>query len=150
MVNQIEWMRKQLDDVVRTLRSEKGKADLVKTVTDMDQKMQAVEYKFLNKELTTSDDKYFIAAYKVYFNLFWLNGEVGPGAGDVAGGVDYGPTDTAKMLLLMIEKDLASASAEYRTLMKKDLPAFNRALAENGVTPLVAAVPAPGSGVEHG
>ena len=36
----------------------------------------------------------------------------------------------------MIEKDLASASAEYQTLMKTDLPAFNRALSEKGVTPL--------------
>jgi photosystem II stability/assembly factor-like uncharacterized protein len=144
IVNQIEWMRKQLDDVERMLRSEQGKADLLKTVTDMDQKMQTVEYKILNKELATSDDKYFIAAYKVYFNLLWLNGEVGPGAGDVAGGADYGPTDTAKDVLLpMIEKDLTSASAEYQTLLKTDLPAFNRALSEKGVTPLVAAVPAP-------
>ena len=75
--------------------------------------MQDVEYKLVSKALTTSDDKYFIAAYKVYFNLIWLNGEVGTGAGDVAGGADYGPTDTARDLLDPIEKDLAAATAEY-------------------------------------
>jgi hypothetical protein len=144
IVNQIEWMRKQLDDVERMLKSEKSKADFLKTVEDMDQKMQSVEYKILNKELATSDDKYFIAAYKVYFNLLWLNGEVGPGAGDVAGGADYGPTDTAKDVLLpMIEKDLAAASAEYQTLIKTDIPAFNRSLSEHGVIPLAAVIPAP-------
>ena len=37
----------------------------------------------------TSDDKYFQQAYRVYMNLIWLNGEVGPGAGDVAGGADF-------------------------------------------------------------
>ena len=64
----------------------------------------------------TSDDKYFIEAYTVYFNLLWLNGEVGPGAGDVAGGADFAPTDTERSLLDMIEKDLATATADYRNL----------------------------------
>jgi photosystem II stability/assembly factor-like uncharacterized protein len=136
MVNQLEWMRKQLDDIQKMLRGDKAKAELLKSVQDMDQKMQTVEYKLITKALSTSDDKYFIAAYNVYFNLIWLNGEVGTGAGDVAGGADYGPTDTALSLTEMIEKDLAAAKAEYRTLIDKDLPAFNRSLAANGVTPL--------------
>ncbi|HUK31474.1 MAG TPA: hypothetical protein VLV89_10195 [Candidatus Acidoferrum sp.] len=143
IVNQIEWMRRQLDDVERMLRTQTGKADLLKSVMDMDTKMQTVEYKILNKALTTSDDKYFIEAYKVYFNLLWLNGEVGPGAGDVAGGEDFGPTDTERNLLDMIEKDLTAATADYRNLMDKDLPAFNKSLLEHGVSPLVATIPPP-------
>ena len=42
----------------------------------------------------------------------------------------------------MIEKDLAAAKAEYRTLMDKDVPAFNRALAASGITPVAAGAPA--------
>ena len=61
---------------------------------------------------------------------------VAGGAGDVAGGADFGPTDTARSLLDMIEKDLAGAQAEYRTLMDKDVPAFNKSLAANGMTPV--------------
>jgi hypothetical protein len=118
------------------MRSDKTKSDLLKSVQEMDQKMQNVEYKLVSKALTTSDDKYFIAAYKIYFNLIWLNGEVGTGAGDVAGGADYKPTDTAFALTEMIEKDLAAAKLEYRTLMDKDVPDFNRSLAASGVTPL--------------
>lgn len=136
MVNQIEWMRKQLDDVQKMLHADRAKADLLKSVQDMDQKMQSVEYKLVSKALTTSDDKYFIAAYKIYFNLIWLNGEVGTGAGDVAGGADFGPTDTALSLTDMLEKDLTAVRAEYRTLMDKDVPAFNRALVAGGATPL--------------
>ncbi len=142
MVNQIEWMRKQLDDVQKMLLSDKAKAELLKSVQEMDQKMQGVEYKLVSKALTTSDDKYFIAAYKVYFNLIWLNGEVGTGAGDVAGGADYKPTDTAWSLTDMIEKDLSAARAEYQALMGKDIPAFNRSLAASGITPLATANPA--------
>ncbi len=145
IVNHIEWMRKQLADIGGMLRSEKGKQDLLKTVEDEDQKMQDVEYKLLSKELTTSDDKYYIATYKVYFKLLWLNGEVGPGAGDVAGGDNYGPTDTERDLLDTIEKDLATSTAEYRNLMDKEVPAFNRSLGGHGITPLASTVPASAS-----
>src|SRR5260370_39989465 len=113
MVNQIEWRRKQLSDIDKMARSQK-KAELVKSVEQMDQKMQEVAYKLVSKALTTSDDKYFIAAYKIYFNLLWLNGEVGTGAGDVAGATDYGPTDTASTPIATIEKHLAAPKAEYR------------------------------------
>jgi hypothetical protein len=141
MVNQIEWMRKQLDDVQKMLKADKAKAELLKSVQAMDEKMQSVEYKLVSKALTTSDDKYFIAAYKIYFNLIWLNGEVGTGAGDVAGGADYKPTDTAFSLTDMIEKDLAAAKVEYRALMEKDVPAFNRTLSAGGITPVAAGAP---------
>ena len=136
MVNGIEWTRRQLDDVHRMLVSRAGKADALKSVEMMDQKLQDVEYRLISKALTTSDDKYFVAAYKIYFNLIWLNGEVGTGAGDVSGGADYGPTDTARGLLDMIEQELAVVKADYIKLMETEVPAFNRSLAADGVTPL--------------
>jgi len=166
MVNQIEWMRKQLEDVQKMLRpapepgaSGRGgfgggrggqaaateaapapaapKSELQKSVEAMDQKLQDVEYKLFSKALRTSDDKYYVEAYKVYLNLIWLNGEVGSGAGDVAGGADYKPTDTSVALLQDIEKDLDAARAQYKALMEKEVPAFNKMIAEKGVIPLV-------------
>ena len=138
MVNRIEWMRKQLDDAGHMLRSSKAKADQIKTVEDMNQKMQTVEYKLVSKALATSDDKYFISAYKIYFNLIWLNGEIGTGAGDVSGGAAFGPTDSEVAMLESIEKDLAAARMDYQTLMDKDVPAFNQWLGQQGMTPLAA------------
>jgi photosystem II stability/assembly factor-like uncharacterized protein len=138
MVNNLEWMRKQLADIQKMLAADRSKAELLKSVQDMNKKMESVEYKLITKALATSDDKYFIAAYNIYFNLIWLNGEVGTGAGDVAGGADYGPTDTAVGLVGDIEKELAAVRTEYRALMDKDLPAFNKSLAASGVTPVTA------------
>lgn len=149
MVNQVEWTRKQLDDIRRMLQTQKDKKDLLKSVESVNQKMQDVEYKFLSKALTTSDDKYYVAAYKIYYNLLWLNGEIGSGAGDVAGGADFGPTDTSLRLLEMIEKDLDAAQAEYRNLMDKELPAFNRTLLERGIAPLTAYISVSASNVER-
>jgi photosystem II stability/assembly factor-like uncharacterized protein len=141
MVNLIEAMRKQIEDMRKKFAGDASKAALLKSAADMDQKMQGVEYKLVTKALTTSDDKYFIAAYNIYFNLIWLNGEVGTGAGDVAGGADYGPTDTSRELLAMIEKDLAAAKVEYAALMDREVPVFNRTLVSAGLAPLSGPAP---------
>lgn len=147
MVNQIEWMRQQLAVAEKMLSSEKGKEQMLQAAQDTDKKMQDVEYELFSKALAPSDDKYYVSAYKIYFNLLWLNGEVGSGAGDVAGGADYGPTDTSVKLLDGLEKQLTAAQADYRNLMDKEIPAFNHSLAEHGVTPLAnLQVPATNNG----
>ena len=135
MINTIEVMRKQLEDVQKAYRDDASKAALVKQVQAMDKKLFDVESKLLEPAQMTSDDKYFQQAYRVYMNLIWLNGEVGPGAGDVAGGADFPPTDTSVSVLETIEKDLNAAKSDYKTLMERDVPAFNRAIA-GGMTPL--------------
>jgi len=57
---------------------------------------------------------------------FWLNGAVGTGAGDEAGGADYRPTDTQIAVLETIEKDLDAARTEYQALLKTVVPAMNK------------------------
>jgi photosystem II stability/assembly factor-like uncharacterized protein len=136
MINSLEIMRKQLEDMQSGLKGDRAKAELLKAVDDMEKKMFAVETQLLEPAQMTSDDKYFQQAYKVYMNLIWLNGEVGPGAGDVAGGTDFRPTDTSVGVLTDIEKDLTAAKASYSGLMEKDVAAFNRALAAAGLIPI--------------
>ena len=129
MINAIEIMRKQLEVVRASYRDDKTKEALLNQFAEMEKKLYAVETRLLEPAQMTSDDKYFQQAYRVYMNLIWLNGEVGPGAGDVAGGADFPPTDTSVGVLETIEKDLSSAKAEYKTLMEREVPAFNRAVA---------------------
>jgi hypothetical protein len=148
MINSIEWARRQLTDLEK-MYTEAKKADVAKSIQDMDRKMQNVEYKLVSRSLTASDDKYFSETYKVYYKLLWLDAEIGPGAGDVAGGADYGPTDTELALLNEYEQELNTIEPEYRALMQQELPAFNRAMLERGGTPVVAGAEAPGkSGAE--
>src|SRR5262249_17491410 len=134
MVNAIEIARKQLEDMRKAVGGDGGKQVLEAMIEAFDKKIFEVESKLLEPAQMTSDDKYFQQAYRVYMNLIWLNGEVGPGAGDVAGGADFRPTDTSVAMLELIEKDLADARAEYKRLMETDLPAFNRAIAGSGMT----------------
>jgi hypothetical protein len=135
MINTIEVMRKQLEDVQKAYRNDRTKDALLTKVAEMDTKLFDVEAKLLEPAQMTSDDKYFQQAYRVYMNLIWLNGEVGPGAGDVAGGADFPPTDTSVGLLETIEKDLSAAKADYKKVMDQDVPAFNRAIG-SVITPL--------------
>ena len=166
-VNKLEWLRKQLEVAAQMLQSEtKGasareqaanqpgeasnnsqeqeggsgpNAALLKSLKELQKKVQAVEFRFVSRADTLSDDKYYSDAYRIYLNLIWLNGEVGAGAGDVAGGVDFAPTDTDVEIFQMIDKDLNSAMDAYQNLLKQDVPAFNRDLMNAGVTPLVSA-----------
>lgn len=137
IVNQLEVMRKQLEDVQKGLRAQRSKEEVLKSVAAMDKRMLEVENMILEPAAMLSDDKYFVQAYRVYMNLLWLNGEVGPGAGDVAGGADFRPTDTSLAVLATIEKDLTAAKAAYKKLLDAEVPAFNRSLAEKGITPVV-------------
>jgi hypothetical protein len=135
MVNAIEVMRKQLEDVTKAYRGDRAKETLLKQVAEMDKKLFDVEARILEPAQMTSDDKYFQQAYRVYMNLIWLNGEVGPGAGDVSGGADFPPTDTSVNVMESIEKDLNAAKSDYKNLIERDVPAFNRALG-GAITPL--------------
>ena len=130
IVNHIEGMRKQLEDLNAANRGVRGREDIAKAALDLNVKMQAVEEKLLERAQWTSDDKYFRQAYRIYMNLIWLNGEVGPGAGDVAGGADFRPTDTSLALLDQLEGQLTAAKKEYEALLSTDLAAFNKLMSE--------------------
>jgi len=133
MTNQIEWMRKQLED---QHKSAADKAQLVAAMDAIDRKLQDVEYKMITRADALSDDKYFQSAYKLYQNFIWLNGEIGTGAGDVQGSGDWGLTETAIGLVVGLEKELATVQAEYKGLMEKEVPAYNQKLSGSGVEPL--------------
>ncbi|HEY1341047.1 MAG TPA: hypothetical protein VGF59_26225, partial [Bryobacteraceae bacterium] len=133
MTNQLEWMRRQLEDQQKKVA---GKDALLKAMAAIDKKMQDVEYKLISRAEALSDDKYYQTAYKLYLNLIWLNGEIGTGAGDVAGTADYGPTETATGLVFDLEKQLQAVQAEYKSLMEKDVPAYNQSVAGQGIEPL--------------
>jgi hypothetical protein len=109
----------------------------------MDEKLQSLEYRLITREDSLSDDKYYTDAYKVYLNLIWLNGEVGTGAGDVAGGADFRPTEADLEIFDGIDKELKAVEVDYHGIVEKDLTAFNHSLADRGITPVVAVAQKP-------
>jgi photosystem II stability/assembly factor-like uncharacterized protein len=133
MTNQIEWMRRQLEDEHKTIA---GKAELMKVMDTIDRKLQDVEYKMITRADALSDDKYFQTAYALYQNFIWLNGEIGTGAGDVQGSGDWGQTETANSLVHDLETQLQTVQAEYKGIMEKEVPAYNQMISGSGLKPL--------------
>jgi photosystem II stability/assembly factor-like uncharacterized protein len=132
MINRLEVLRKQLED--QRAKSAGDNATLA-AVDAMDKKLLDVELKLLSRTDLHSDDKWYVESYKIYMNLIWLAGEVGTGAGDVAGGADSRPTDASLAVLAMLEKELAAAKAAFDRVMREDVPAFN-ASAAGKMTPI--------------
>ena len=58
----------------------------------------------------------------------------------MAGGADFAPTDTQLGLLNGFETELERVDADYQKVMKEELPALNRSLADSNLTVLVAPV----------
>jgi photosystem II stability/assembly factor-like uncharacterized protein len=125
MINRLEVIRQQLQDQEAAHAND---SRLMRSLDALHRKALDVELRLLSRTDLHSDDKWYVEPYKVYMNLIWLSGEVGSGAGDVAGGADYRPTDASVAVLRQIEGDLAAAKAAFTTLMEKDVPAFNKAM----------------------
>jgi photosystem II stability/assembly factor-like uncharacterized protein len=138
LVNKIEVMRKQILDLQK---ANAGKPDILAGLSELDRRMLAVELQLLSRTDMNSDDKFFVEPYKVYMNLIWLNGVVGNGAGDVAGGADYAPTESAISWLGDIEKELDSARSNYKRLVEGDLASFNKQM--EGKIPVITEVVRP-------
>ena len=126
MINRVEIIRKQIEDLVK---ANKGKNDLEKPLMDLDKKIMDVELQLLSRTELHSDDKWYVEAYKIYLNLLWHYGEVAFGAGDVAGGAEYRPTDASVAVLEMLEQQLATAKTDFNKIIDSELPAFNKAMA---------------------
>ena len=133
MINRLEVMRKQVEDQRAAHATDSA---VQRSLAALDARMLDVELRLLSRTDLHSDDKWYVEPYKVYMNLIWLSGEVGSGAGDVAGGADYRPTDASMAVLAEIERDLAAAKTAFTTLMQQDVPAFNGAM--KGKLPAIA------------
>ncbi len=137
MTNQIEWMRRQLEDARKTLAGQSGKEALIKNHGCLRQEDAGHGIPdLITRADALSDDKYYVEQYKLYLNLIWLYQEIGPGGGDVAGSADYGPTDTAQTLVAEFEKEIQSVQTLVRDLTEKELPAFNKSIEGSGIQPL--------------
>ena len=133
MTNQLEWMRKQLEDEAK---SNSGKQNLINLIVNMNKKLEQVEYQLITRADALSDDKYFQTAYNLYQNFLWLNGEIGTGAGDVQGSGDWGATETGIGLVLDLEKTLEKVKTEYKSVMDTDVPSYNKSIQGTGLKPL--------------
>ena len=125
VINRLEILRKQIEDL---RGSDTTSAEHRASLATMDQKAMDVELLLLSREELHSDDKWFTERHKAYMALLWLSAELGTGAGDVAGGAEFRPTDAQFATLGELETEVTTARSAFRKFMDNDVKAFNAAM----------------------
>jgi hypothetical protein len=130
MVNQIEWFRKQINDLANLLNKDKNNTPDKTALEKFDRKLIAVEENLVQIRLTGSSLDNLRFPIKLY-------GKLGALASDV-GNTDFPPTTQEVEVYSMFQKQLAICKSQFVELLNKDLPALNRQLKENNIPCIIA------------
>ena len=133
MINRTEVVRKQIEDLPVSLQGRADSATVMEAARAVDDSALAVEDLLFQRYLAAADVKTYPAEMKLYLKLVWLAGEVGDGAGDVAGSPDLAPTTQDVEVFHLLEGRLEEARTEFDHLMGTTVPAFNAAMDAKGI-----------------
>jgi photosystem II stability/assembly factor-like uncharacterized protein len=137
MINQLEWTRKQLEDLRRMLKASRAPSADFETVTSLERDACAVEDRLLHPTLGEADEKSFRGELGLYLKLLWLQAEVGAGAADVSGNADFPPTDPEREVYALLSGRVAETRKAFDAFYAAALPAFNAAMRAQGLAELM-------------
>jgi len=129
MINQIEWTRKQFEDMTKMLAANRAKRELVDAVSAIDKKYSDVEAKLMHPTIAEGDQKSFRGPLGLYLKFVWLGAEAGTGGADVSGNADFPPTEPEEQVFQLLDSQLKQAQTELKELNERDLVTFNQAMA---------------------
>jgi photosystem II stability/assembly factor-like uncharacterized protein len=133
MINDIEVWRKQIEDLRTYLGADTQRATVVSQAAEVDQELLAVRDTLMQRTLEDGDAKSFRGPIQLYLKLMWLAAEIGTGAGDISGGVDFAPTQPEMAVHDVLKARLDETRRNYDRLKTQVLPEFNKRLMEQGV-----------------
>jgi hypothetical protein len=136
MINEIEWMKKQLNDLFQSLGDGGTAAAVLADGKELYGKLQAVEDKILQPYAVEGDSKSFRFPNMLYSKMSVLGG-------DLAESVDFAPNQQQKEVYDLLSSQMREYGAELRALVAGDVAAFNRMLADRNMAGVIGA---PGSG----
>jgi len=131
MINQIEWIRRQLYDLKDILKAGGGSGDVLKAIDGFEKKLRAVEDELFQHIIAEGDTKSFRYPQKLYCKFSVL-------AEDVNGLVDFAPNKQQREVHAVLKERLVKQQARYKELLAKDLPAFNDMLNNKGIAALIS------------
>ncbi len=129
VVNEIEWIRRQLDDLGDVLES-RGETDLVDAAAELDGTLIATEERLMQLWTTGTGQDGVRWPIKALGRLTYLAGTVAT--------ADFPPSDQQREVYAVLKERLETAHAEYLALIENDVPAFNRMLQQRGLAPINA------------
>jgi photosystem II stability/assembly factor-like uncharacterized protein len=121
MINQIEWVRKQLHDLKGMLEKKEDFEPVIKAGENLDKKIIAIESFLFSMELSGSGDG-LRWPDKFYVKLRFLEGDIGKS--------DFPPTSQQIEVHEMLKGQLADYQARLKQVIEKDVKSFNDMLKE--------------------
>ena len=125
MLNQLEWMRKQLTDLTKVIAGKNLKA-VTAAITEYDKKLWDEECELTQSSAGEGDNKSFRDPAKLYEKWSVLSE-------DIYDNADFAPNKQQKEVAAMLKEQLDVQKAQFAKLTSTDLAAFNKVLADNGV-----------------
>ncbi|MGB2908308.1 MAG: sialidase [Candidatus Aminicenantaceae bacterium] len=126
MISQLEWMRKQCNDLTNVLNEGGESRDTISAIDAFNKKLRSVEDELFQHTIAEGDTKSFRYPHKLYSKLSVLAGNVGEN-------VDFAPTAQQLEVHAVLQERIAEQKAHFETLLKTDLPAFNAMLRQQNL-----------------
>ena len=120
MIDELEWTRKELLDLVERYGEREGMTTIVSNAEELSTYAVSVEGKLFDVNLTGAREDAFRAPMKLYGRLGALGNDVGHD------GADFRPTDQQLQVHAILTKRLDEVREEYRKLIDEDVPAFRK------------------------
>jgi photosystem II stability/assembly factor-like uncharacterized protein len=132
VISDIEWMKKQLNDLTAVLERDESAADIIAEARTLYESIQAVENKLFQHTIADGDSKSFRFPNLLYSKLSVLGG-------DLASSVDFAPNSQQREVYDVLKARMIAYQAEWNALRNGDVAAFNRLLADRNIAGVIAA-----------
>jgi hypothetical protein len=129
-VNRIEWLRRQLNDLIEVLDGQGNAEDLVSGANDLGAALISVEEEIMQIRLTGTGQDEVRFKSKLVRQLSHL-------AGGVAS-ADFRPTDQQREVQVLLRSRLEAARVQLDVLLDSELAEFNQRLRSRGLSPLIS------------
>jgi hypothetical protein len=136
MINDIEWMKKQINDLKESLGRAENSAAIRSEADALYGQLQAVEDKMLQPVAVEGDSKSFRFPNMLYSKMSVLGG-------DLAESVDFAPNQQQMEVYELLRTQMLDYRKELRALVIGEVAAFNRMLVGENLAGIIGA---PGGG----
>jgi len=138
VIDQIEWMRKQIYDVTALLEGDESAEEVISAGKELDKKLIAVEEKLFQMKKTPGADSWRWETM-LYGRITHLASELESTWGGV--GSDFPPNTQMVEVHELFKKRLATYQGQLNELLNKDIPAFNNMLKEKNIGNIFTGTP---------
>ena len=133
MINDIEWMKKQINDLAEVWSQDDAFASVLAEGKGLYQTLQALEDKILQPIAVEGDSKSFRFPNLLYSKMSVLGG-------DLASSADFAPNQQQREVYQLLRSQMIEYQGELRALLAGEVEAFNRLLRDRSISRVIAPV----------